>query len=414
MRARTWASIVVVSTLLGSSLGLAQEDTVPLEERTFTTDADFALGTFEGTRAGAPAADQLRLAPGASVPPFLWLSHAAQGLVTKVDTRTGAQVARYDSVLTRNWDGTSPSVRPPRDACNYPVPTAVDARGNAFVLNRGNCGGTWSSLTKYAGSRQECVDRNGNGEIDTSWDANPDGTIDPADPAEFRGQEDECVLWTKTFAAMSDPGRAVVVDASQNVWVAGYVSSKLYQLDGKSGEVLQVIDLKAETGVTSSIQSLAIGPGGYLYTSDISTQRRIRKLDPKALPGSHVVDTLTSPVPTFGIAVDARGVVWLGGDSDSASGVVQVDFGARTARVVGGGGGCLGRTHGVAVDAAGDVWASCWSTNRLLRVSPSGTFKQSWAVGARPEGVAVAATGRSGSSTAAPARCPPWTPRSPA
>jgi hypothetical protein len=385
---------VLVSAVLWASPSLAQDGTVTTEERIFTTDEDFALGIFEGSQTGSPEADQVRIATGASVPPFLWITHATQGLVTRIDTRTGVQAARYDSVLTRNWDGTAPNVKPPRDICNYPGPAAVDASGDAFVVNRGNCGGTYASLTKYAGSLERCVDRNGNGQIDTSEDANQDGVIDPSDPAEFRGQQDECILWTKNYAGMSDPGRSLVVDAHQNVWAAGYLSSKIYQLDGQSGQVLKVIDLRAETGIASNIQGLAIGPGGYLYTSDLSSQRRIWKVNPDTLAGSHVVDSLTSPVPTFGIAVDPRGVVWLGGDSDAASGVVKADFEARTARIVGGGGGCLGRTHGITVDASGDIWASCWSTNRLLRVSPSGTFKQTWVVGSRPEGVAVASDGK--------------------
>ena len=271
---------------------------------------------------------------------------------------------------------------------------AVDAQGNGFVLNRGNCSGTSAAITRYAGSLSACVDRNGNGRIDTSLDANGTGTVDLGDPAEFFGQSDECILWTKNFAAAGDSGRSLVLDADQNVWAAGFSSSKLYRMDGQTGAVLQVIDLRAETGVASSIQGLAIGPGGYLYTSDSSAQQLIRKIDPGAPEGSRVVATVVSPVLTMGLVVDRTGKVWLGAESDSASGVVRVDFAAGTAQVVGGGGGCTGRTHGVAVDAAGDIWAACWSANRLLRVGSDGAYKAVWYVGSRPEGVAVAADGK--------------------
>lgn len=394
MRTRA-ASFAVLSSLLWAwpGLSLAQELTGPAQ-RTFTTDSDFRLGTFDATRAGAPDTDQLRIDTGASVPPYAWVANLNAGVITKLDTRTGRQVARYDSVLTVNWDGSAPAVRPPRDSCNYPAAVAVDAQGNSFVLNRGNCSGTSAALTRYAGSLAACVDRNGNGRIDTSGDANGSGSVDLGDPAEFLGQADECILWTKTFAAAGDPARALVVDADQHVWVAGFSSSKLYRLNGQTGAVLQVVDLQAETGVATSIQSLAIGPGGYLYTSDGSTQQLIRKIDPSAPAGSRVVDTVTSPVPTSGLVVDRSGKVWLGADSDSAAGVVRVDFTAHTAQVVGGGGGCSGRTHGVAVDAAGDIWAACWTANRLLRVGSDGAFKATWAVGSRPEGVSVAADGK--------------------
>jgi hypothetical protein len=393
MRTRA-ASIVILSSLLWVLPGLARAQDPA--GTTFTTDADFALGIFRGTRAGAPDSGQLRIDTGASVPPFFWIANTSAGTVTKLDTRTGRQAARYDSVLTRNWDGSVPAVRPPRDSCNNPVLTAVDAKGNAFVVNRGSCTGVSASITKYAGSLAECVDRNGNGVIDTSSDANGNGTVEPNNAAEFKGQGDECVLWTKNYAAAEDQGRSIVVDADQNVWAAGFSSSRIYQLSGMTGAVQRTIDLQAETGGASGIQALAIGPGGYLYTSDNTTLRLIRKINPSAPEGSRVVGTLISPVPTSGLAVDRNGMVWLGADSDSASGVVQADFVNNLIQMVGGGGGCTGRTHGVAVDAAGDIWAACPISSRVLRLSSSGTFKNSWsfAFNARPEGVAVAADGR--------------------
>jgi YVTN family beta-propeller protein len=383
-------AIVVTSSLLWVSLGWAQQ-TSSNQQRTFTTDADFAQGTFDGTRARAPDSNELRLDTGARQAPFLWVTNATSGTVTKVDTRTGKQVARYDSVLTRNWDGSMPPVRTPRDACNNPVLAAVDVKGDVFVLNRANCNGTYAAVSKYAGSLAACVDRNGNGVINTSTDANGDGIINTSDPAEFLNQTDECILWTKTFAVAEDQGRALVVDAGQNVWVST-ASAKLFRLSGQSGQVVKTIDVAAETGVTtSSLQALAVGPGGFLYASDSSSQRRVRKIDPNASPGGHVVDSLVTPVPTFGITVARNGVVWLGAESDSANGVIRVDFTARTAQMVGGGGGCVGRIRGVTVDTTGDIWAACVNVNRLLRVSPSGGFLGSWVVGSRPEGVAVAA-----------------------
>ncbi|HEX8701167.1 MAG TPA: immunoglobulin-like domain-containing protein, partial [Myxococcaceae bacterium] len=376
--------------MLWSPLGWAQQSPNN-PQRVFTTDADFALGTFEGARAQAPDSNQLRIETGARQAPFLWVANSNSGTLTKVDTRTGKQVARYDSVLAQNWDGSVPPVRPPRDSCNNVVPAAVDAQGDVFVLNRANCTNTYAAVSKYAGALAACVDRNGNGVINTSTDANGDGTINISDPAEFVGQQDECILWTKSFAAAGEQGRALVVDAEQNVWVST-TASKLYRLNGQSGAVLQTIDVGAETGVTTSIlQALAIGPGGLIYASDSSSQRLVRKIDPNAGVGSYVVDSLMTPVPTFGVSVARDGVVWLGAESDSASGVIRVDFAARTAQLVGGGGGCVGRTRGVTVDAAGDVWAACWGANRLLRVSAAGSFMGTWVVGTRPEGVAVAA-----------------------
>lgn len=393
MRTRA-ASYVVLSSLLWALPGLAlAQDLTSADQRTFTTDADFALGTFSGTRAGSPNPDQLRIDSGATVPPFVWVAIGTNGIVSKVDTRTGKQVARYDSVLARNWDGSVPAVRPPNDTCNAPGATAVDAHGDAYVLNRNNCSSISASITKYAGSLASCVDRNGNGQIDTSADINGNGSIDSA-TAEFQGQADECILWTKSFGPMGELARALVVDAEQNVWSAGFTSSKLYRLDGQTGAVLKVIDLKAETGSSSSVNALAVGPGGYLYTSDTGALRLIRKIAPNAPDGSHVVDTLTSPLPTYGMAVDGNGVVWLGADTDSAIGVVRADFTAHTIQQVSSGGACSGRTHGISLDGAGNVWVACATSNRVLRLGADGSVTGNWLLSVKPEGVAVASDGK--------------------
>jgi hypothetical protein len=394
MRTHATSYVGLISLLWALPGTVLAQELSGATQRTFTTDADFAQGTFSGARAGAPNPDQLRIDTGASVPNFLWVANANDGAVTKVDTRTGRQVARYDSVLTRNWDNSIPPVRAPRDSCNYPIATAVDARGDAYTVNRGNCTGTSATITKYAGTLAACVDRNGNGVIDTSSDVNGDGSIGLTDTAEFVGQTDECILWTKAYAIAGDAGYALVVDSDQNVWSAGYTSSKLYRLDGQTGAVTKTIDLKAETGTATGIQALAVGPGGLLYASDSSSQRLVRKINPNAPDGAHVVDALTSPVPTYGLAVDRNGVAWLGAESDSAVGIVQADFTAHTIQQVGSGGGCSGRTHGIAVDAAGDIWAACVGSNRVLRVGANGVAKGNWFVSTHPEGVAVAADGK--------------------
>ncbi len=46
-------------------------------------------------------------------------------------------------------------------------------------------------------------------------------------------------------------------------------------------------------------------------------------------------------------------------------------------------------TRGVAVDQNGDVWTSCYSTNKLLKFNAAGTLLGSWPVGAGPVGAAV-------------------------
>jgi choice-of-anchor A domain-containing protein len=375
------------------------------DQKTWTLDGDFDTGVLDGVNHTAPNNHQLQLDSSSRTDPYIWIANYDLGTVTKMDTRTGRQLAKYDSVLVRNWDGSIPAVRPPRERtsagnCNSPSRTAVDGHGNAFVVNRAICSGNSASATKFAVDLSQCVDRNGNGTIDTSRDLNGDGIITMAS-GEFVGQADECILWTKNYAAVNDWGRSAAVDADQNLWVGGYHTSKLYKLNGSTGALMKVIDPRAQTGRVSYIYGIAIGSCGHIYTSDISG-RILLKIDPSRASGTEVVGTLISPVPTYGLAVDRNNIVWLGNWSTNQAALVRADFAAGTVTLQGASvGGCTnpnpvhgGRTRGVAVDGNGDVWTSCWSDNRLLRFNSAGVFLGSWPVGAGPVGAAVDSDGR--------------------
>jgi choice-of-anchor A domain-containing protein len=368
-------------------------------QKTWTLDGDFDSGVLDSVNHNAPNNHQLQLDSSSRTDPYIWIANFDLGTVTKMDTHTGKQLAKYDSVLVRNWDGSVPTVRPPREVvagvgnCNSPSRTAVDGNGNAFVANRSVCSGNSASVTKFAVDLSQCVDRNGNGTIDTSRDLNNDGLINMSS-SEFFGQNDECILWTKNYAAPNDWGRSAAVDADQNLWVAGYHTSKLYKLNGTTGALMKTIDPRAQTGRISYIYGIAIGSCGHIYTSDI-TNRILLKIDPSRAAGTEVVGTLTSPLPTYGLAVDANNVVWLGNWSDDQASLVRADFNAGTVTKAGtSAGGCRGRTRGVAVDGNGDVWTSCWSANRLLRFNSAGVHLGNWAVGTGPVGAAVDSDGR--------------------
>lgn len=369
---------------------------------TYTIDADFDRGILNGVNHNPPNNNQLQISldVAPSIDPYLWVANYRDETVTKIDTRTGGQVGKYHSALMRNWDGSIPDVPTVGDGCNSPSRTTVDADGNAFVANRGLCNdsavSTIASLTKIAGKLGHCVDRNGNGRIDTSHDANGDGKIAIDSANEFFGQSDECLLWTKNYAERGDLGRSVALDAEQNLWVGGYSTSKLYKLSGKTGEVLQRIDPNAETQTKGRIYGLAVGPDGFIYTSDFMTgdplpDGLLRKIDPKAPPGKHVVATVKSEVPTYGIAVDRKGIVWLGNYSTkSQGGIVRVDFTSQTIGLMSVPlEHCSGYTRGVAVDALGNVWAACGGSHKLLKFNSTGVFQGSVSTGEGTLGVAI-------------------------
>jgi len=376
------------------------------KEKTWTLDGEFDTGVLDSVNHDAPNNNQLQLSATSSTEPYIWVANFNIGTVTKINTETGKQEARYDSVLTKNWDGTVPTVRPPRETktdgpdkgsnCNSPSRTAVDGSGNAFVANRSICAGNYATVTKIAGSIFSCVDRNGNGVIDTSSDVNHNGIIEMNDPREFLGQNDECLLWTKNYTEQSDDwGRSAAVDADQNLWVGGYHTATLYKLDGNTGARLKKIDTRAQISPTKNyIYGIAIGPGGFIYTSDIGAGLLL-KIDTNAAAGKEVVKVLQSPVPTYGTAVDKNGVAWFGNWSADRANVVRADFNADAVTLHGAGlGGCGGWTRGVAVDKNGDIWVSCYRDSKLLHFNSAGTLLESWPVGAGPVGAAVDGKGK--------------------
>src|SRR5688572_13024584 len=78
-------------------------------EKTWTLDPEFDTGVLDGVNHDAPNNHQLQLNTSSSTEPYIWIANYTQDTVTKMDTRTGKQVAKYHSVLLRNWDNSVPA-----------------------------------------------------------------------------------------------------------------------------------------------------------------------------------------------------------------------------------------------------------------------------------------------------------------
>ncbi len=154
----------------------------------------------------------------------VWVANMDEGTVSKLDSRTGAEVARYPTVGAAAPGGT----RPWNEACNWsnqgncPSRTAVDQNFDAYVANRAF--GNQGTFTKYANREADCVDRNVNGMIDTSRDLNGNGTIEMG-TAEFVGPDDECILYTVPAGGSNGVPRALAIGLAPpdafvgDVWV---------------------------------------------------------------------------------------------------------------------------------------------------------------------------------------------------
>ena len=298
----------------------------------WTLDADFDEGVLANVNHDAPNGDQLQITvDGFSAPkPYMFVAQTYDGWILKLDTVTGKQLARYPSV--RLADCPTCDAQP---ASWYPSRVIVDFDGDMYVANRAF--GFQGSLTKIAGGASACIDRNGNGQIDTSSDVNADGVIDVNSAAEYLAQADECVLYTTAVGAPDTWPRALTLDGKGNAYLGTYSDMKAIKLDitVTPPKVLKTIALPS-TPYGFSIR------GDYLYSSALGQPvMRIDLTDDS-------VTTMTAP-GNYGIAIDDAGVGWFGG-----SPLTRCDF------EVGGACEVIANisTSGVAVDSFGQIWAA--------------------------------------------------------
>ena len=282
---------------------------------------------------------------------FLWVVNTAESTVGKWDATGQREVARYRVGLA---SGECRGLCCYNNGCNMPSRVVVDGNGDAYVASRGF--GTQGSVTKLAAERSNCVDRNGNGVIDTS-----------SSPTDVRAYgADECVLWTSNVGTPDAVLRAITTDRGDAtnpfgyVWVGGYNTSRAYRLNPR-------------TGATLGTYTLAVAPYAMVVTSDgrlwVSTlnQALLQSINTTTLT---VGPTVAYPTTrrlgncpnAYGMTADGRGRLWLAGwDCRDALGYdpatntwTRVD----TTSLVGGTAG-----RGITVDASARVWMNYATTS---------------------------------------------------
>lgn len=353
------------------------------------------------------------------------------GTVSKFDSRTVRELARYPSVTCgsnragsrRPCDGQSGCCslddwdryqarknhvmpEPPHQsvqlAANNPSRVVVDFLGYAYVAN--HAWGGQSSVTRIApvADLAHCVDRNGNGDIDSSRDVNSNGIIDvdcngdglPDDldgvarkpcqngmGQEYFGLDDECVLWTtNTFRpkavarplALVDNDTTNPYDLAVDVWAGGAANGTFVRIDGQTGRCRDDVQLaddcwKRGTGPHGAV----IDAAGIAWVAPLG-QGRLCWFDART-PGPMRAGVVRDPdwgaVEGAGVTLDRDDDVWIGGGvaryaPDRSGGLPTVGSGFWT-RIRGQGG------QGITADArspgAWFVW-SCDGQGSVLQI----------------------------------------------
>jgi hypothetical protein len=332
----------------GGGIGLhgdPSESGDPSGEAEGDDDGDAVLDV--GTQGGKPAAgcdpDAADMA-GEIELSYIWIANSPEGTVSKIDTRTRIELGRYF---------TGPSM-----GDDDPSRTSVNLRGDVAVSNRRG------GIVKLAAEIERCVDRNGNGTIETS--SGPDDIL-PWD-------DEECRLWYRdihvdpglpTFGSANSQGpRPTAWDIGEHldpcaddhrVWVGWYAAGPqvmhLLRLDGGTGDILDAVE---EPAFPSRLVP-GYGPYGGAVDPDnalwvLGLGGPLARVDPVTL----AIDRWEAPDGTepYGIAIDQDGHPWLAG---LLGNVTHFDPDAGTFDVIH---ATAAGLRGLQIDREGIAWAA--------------------------------------------------------
>lgn len=237
--------------------------------KNYTSSADFSNGMPEDVKTYD---NQIELLDESnSAQNFIWVPNTNQGTVSKVDVKTGREVARYR---------TSPHT----DAS--PFRTAVDSQGNCWVSNLKT--GTLVKIGLYENENYQ--DLNHNDIIETCRDLDGNGAIMPNEILPW-GQ-DECVLGEVVLISGQEgiyipgqyPGiypnygsgiRTLILDSLNNIWAGNCENGCYYYIDGSLNTIMRKINVSTLGHVFSSglmdLNGIIWSAGNNLLRLDPST-----------------------------------------------------------------------------------------------------------------------------------------------
>ncbi len=269
---------------------------------------------------------------------IIWIANSPEGTVSKIDTRTETELARYFSG--------------PAQGSDDPSRTSVNLSGDVAVTNRAG------SITKIASVPENCVDTNANGMIDTSTGA--------ADVRPWG--EDECVLWHLPLGGDGnnnhgprptawDGGAGAAgggcAGPDENLWVGFWDavgnSGEFRRIDGESGTILDSITVPLwNSGATDyGPYGGAVDGEGNLWA--IGLRENLIRIDAQTLDVQRW--SMPEGAEPYGIAIDAQGRPWTAGWSGMITRFDPASAQFQTTATSDG-----RRMRGLQVDREGTVW----------------------------------------------------------
>lgn len=305
------------------------DENPPTQSTTYTDPEDF--DEAEQSNVSHDGNGQIVLSDEASAFDVIWIAASGRGTIVKLNTLTGDILGEYLSAP--NGHGRNPSR------------TTVDGNGSVWATNRNDSVGGKGSVV-HIGSieNNQCVDRNGNGIIETSTGLGDIKTWLNGASVDSNGgvttAVDECIIH---FTRISSTGaRHISVDKNNNIWASG-TSSRVFDLiDGNSG---QIIRTEASVGYG--------GYGGLIDDNDViwSAAPFLRWDTTLPLTGANGTNWTGLSHDSYGLCIDKDNNVW----NTALNGNIIRKF-APDGELLGAYNHGGGRAQGCAVDQNNEIW----------------------------------------------------------
>lgn len=233
-----------LSLLAGSLAAVLVNGVALAASKTYSSDADFALGLIENLNFSA-VHNQLQVNVIGVGSRFIFVANHDEDSVSKFDTTSildpvtlnvtaaGKEVARYKTFA--GLAGASNGGNPSR--------IAIDIDGNAYVLNRMPGINAPPYLMKIL--VDTAVDHNGNGSIDTSQETNGTAGIQATEMKALTsntnaGITDDRVAWIAPIGTGTSFGRSVCIAPDGKLWVGIWNQARYYRVDPANGATLPI------------------------------------------------------------------------------------------------------------------------------------------------------------------------------
>ncbi len=363
----------------------------------FTGAEDFAVGDLFNVRVDADA-DLVQLSPPSEITtlPFIWIPNL-NGSLSKIDIQTGDEVARYWTAPAHVAGGASPSR------------TTVGLDGSCALGNR-------EIGTVVIFGNENWTDRNGNGILDTSTDANGDGNISPDEMLPF-GQDEKLLYEIVVLTGKEGvyvPGlngqyygggysgtsgaRGIAFDQDGRLWIGGRDSQWYHVFDPESEQIIDsryVGDLAAFTQFNGTPAAgdhqpygAVVDKNGYLWSASLQgSPPSLLRINTRDL---NDVKVLIPGHQVYGMGLDTEGNLVVNGWQSRQLMKVNVETGDIIFDVYR---DELFEGRGVAVTPDGNIWAVSTNRNHVVRYDSDGNHQATISGFSGPTGVAVDAQG---------------------